>query len=187
MSPKGAKNVLKVSSEIRGDRPPTKTVVWYGSVDVSCSQVGPIRLLNIARACAWCFHDSSTREYRACSAPASCLASCAVIELGEPETGFDAEAKWAYCASWLSMFCWRSFESVLASVDVEPLVLGPELRDGAETEEEEPEEDTPELLSEFELVAPVLGPAMGDETLLVGAATGSGRAMVAAATPGGGI
>lgn len=86
------------------------------------------------------------------------------------------------------MFCWRSFESVLASVDVEPLVLGPELRDGAETEEEESEEDTPELLSEFEeLVGPAPGPAMGDETLLVGAATGSGRAMVAAATTGGGI
>jgi hypothetical protein len=78
------------------------------------------------------------------------------------------------------MFCWRSFESVLASVEVEPLVLGPELRDGAETEEEEPDEDTPEL------VAPVLEPAIGDETLLVGACTGSGRAMVAAATPGGG-
>ena len=86
------------------------------------------------------------------------------------------------------MFCWRSFESVLASVEVEPLVLGPELRDGAETEEEEPDDDTPELLSEFEeLVPPVLGPAIGDETLLVGAATGSGRATVAAATPGGGI
>jgi hypothetical protein len=86
------------------------------------------------------------------------------------------------------MLCWRSLESVLASVEEEPLVLGPELRDGAETEEEEPEEDTPELLSEFEeLVAPVLEPAIGDETLLVGAGTESGRAMVAGATPGGGI
>jgi len=85
------------------------------------------------------------------------------------------------------MFCWRSLESVLASVEEEPLVLGPELRDGAETEEEEPEEDTPELLSEFEeLVAPVLEPAIGDETLLVGAGTEIGRATVAGATPGGG-
>ena len=109
-----------------------------------------------------------------------------VIELGESEAGFDAEAEWAYCASWVSMFCWRSLESVLASVEEEPLVLGPELRDGADTEEEEPEEDTPELLSEFdELVAPVLGPAMGDETLLVGAGTESGRATVAGTTPGG--
>jgi hypothetical protein len=84
------------------------------------------------------------------------------------------------------MFCWRSLESVLASVEEEPLVLGPELRDGADTEEEEPEEDTPELLSEFdELVAPVLGPAMGDETLLVGTGTESGRATVAGTTPGG--
>jgi hypothetical protein len=71
---------------------------------------------------------------------------------------------------------------------VEPLVLGPELRDGAETEEEEPEEDTPELLSEFEeLVAPEVEPEIGDETLLGGAGTGNGRAIVAAATPGGGI
>ena len=74
---------------------------------------------------------------------------------------------------------------MLASVEVEPLVLGPELRDGAETEEEEPDEDTPELLSEFEeLVAP---PEIGDETLLGGAGTGNGRAIVAVATPGGGI
>jgi hypothetical protein len=85
------------------------------------------------------------------------------------------------------MLCWRSLESVLASVEEEPLVLGPELRDGAETEEEEPEEDTPELLSEFEeLVAPVLEPAIGEDTLLVGAGTESGRAMVAGATPAGG-
>lgn len=105
-----------------------------------------------------------------------------VIEVGESETGFDAEVEWAYCASWVSMFCWRSLESVLASVEEEPLVLGPELRDGAETEEEEPE-----LLSEFdELAAPVLEPAMGDETLLVGVGAESGRAMVAGATPGGG-
>ena len=93
----------------------------------------------------------------------------------------------------MSIFCWRSFESVLASVEVEPLVLGPELREGAETEDEEPDEDTPELLSEFEeLVVPALEPAIGDETLLVGAGAGdgSGNAMVAApcgATPGSGI
>lgn len=90
----------------------------------------------------------------------------------------------------MSIFCWRSLESVLASVEVEPLVLGPELREGAETEDEEPDEDTPELLSEFELVVPALEPAIGDETLLVGAGDGSGSAMVAApcgATPGGGI
>ena len=70
-------------------------------------------------------------------------------------------------------------------------MLGPELREGAETEDEEPDEDTPELLREFdELVAPVLEPAIGDETLLVGAGAGSGRAIVAAAcgaAPGGGI
>jgi hypothetical protein len=81
-------------------------------------------------------------------------------------------------------------ESVLARVEVEPLVLGPELREGAETEDEEPDEDTPELLSEFdELVVPP-EPAIGDETLLVGAGAGNGRAMVVAAcagTPGGGI
>jgi len=65
---------------------------------------------------------------------------------------------------------------------VEPLVLEPELSDGAETEEEELDEDTPELLREFvELVAPVLEPAIGDETLLRGPGGGSGRAMVAAA------
>jgi len=71
---------------------------------------------------------------------------------------------------------------------VEPLVLGPELREGAETEDEEPDEDTPELLSEFEELVPE--PAIGDETLLVGAGDGSGSAMVAAPcgpTPGGGI
>jgi hypothetical protein len=99
MSPKGAKNVFKVSSEIRGDRPPTKTVVLYGSVDVSCSPFGPMRLLRIARACAWCFHDSSTSEYRACSVPASCGAKGAVMDVGASETGFDEEAEWAYCAS----------------------------------------------------------------------------------------
>lgn len=70
-------------------------------------------------------------------------------------------------------------------------MLGPELRDGAETEEDEPEEDTPELLSEFEeLVAPVLEPAIGDETLLVCPGACKGRVMVVAAfgaTPGGGI
>jgi hypothetical protein len=74
---------------------------------------------------------------------------------------------------------------------VEPLVLGPELSEGAETEDEEPDEDTPELLSEFEeFVVPALEPAIGDETLLVGAGDGSGSAMVAppcGATPGGGI
>jgi hypothetical protein len=65
---------------------------------------------------------------------------------------------------------------------VEPLVLGPELREGAETEDEESDEDTPELLSEFdELVVSVLEPAMGDETLLVGAGAANGRAMVAGA------
>jgi hypothetical protein len=87
-------------------------------------------------------------------------------------------------------FCWRSLESVLARVELEPLVLVPELNDGAETEEEDPEEDTPELLSEFEeLVAPVLEPAIGDETLFVGTGAGSGRARVAACEtiPGGGI
>ncbi len=110
-----------------------------------------------------------------------------MIEVGSSKAGFDGEAKWVYCASWVSMFCWRSLESVLASVEVEPLVLGPELREGAETEEEEPEEDTPELLSEFEeLVAPVLEPAIGDETLLVGANAGRGRATVVGVTPGGG-
>ncbi len=91
----------------------------------------------------------------------------------------------------MSIFCWRSLESVLASVEVEPLVLGPELREGADTEDEEPDGDTPELLSEFdELVVPVLEPAIGDETLLVGAGVASGTAIVAAAcgaTPGGGI
>ena len=99
MSPKGAKNVFKVSSEIRGERPPTKTVVLYGSVDVSCSPFGPIRLFRIARACAWCFHDSSTSEYRACSVPASCRAKGAVMDVGASETGFDEEAEWAYCDS----------------------------------------------------------------------------------------
>ena len=73
---------------------------------------------------------------------------------------------------------------------MESLVLGPELREGAETEDEEPDEDTPELLSEFdELVVP-LEPAIGEETLLVGAGTGDGRAIVVAAcagAPGGGI
>ena len=98
MSPNGAKNVFKVSSEIRGDSPPTKTVVLYGSVDVSCSPFGPIRLLRIARACAWCFHDSSTSEYRVCSVPAS-RAKGAVIEVGASETGFDAEEEWVYCVS----------------------------------------------------------------------------------------
>jgi len=44
---------------------------------------------------------------------------------------------------------------------VEPLVLGPELREGAETEDEDPDEDTPELLSEFEeLVVPALEPTI---------------------------
>jgi hypothetical protein len=110
------------------------------------------------------------------------------MEVGESETGFEAEVEWEYCESWLSIFCWRSLESVLARVELEPLVLGPELSDGAETEEDEPEEDTPELLSEFEeLVAPVLELAIGDDTLLVGAGPDSGRAMVAAPTPGGGI
>ena len=70
-------------------------------------------------------------------------------------------------------------------------MLGPELSEGAETEDEEPDEDTPELLSEFEeFVVPALEPAIGDETLLVGAGEGSGSAMVAAPcgiTPGGGI
>jgi hypothetical protein len=87
-------------------------------------------------------------------------------------------------------FCWRSLESVLARVELEPLVLGPELSDGAETEDEDPEEDTPELLSEFEeLVAPVLVPAIGDEALFVGTGAGTGRARVAACetTPEGGI
>jgi hypothetical protein len=64
---------------------------------------------------------------------------------------------------------------VLARVELEPLVLVPELSEGAETEEEDPEEDTPELLSEFEeLVAPVLEPAIGDETLFVGTGVGGG-------------
>lgn len=99
MSPKGAKNVFKVSSEIRGDSPPTKTVVLYGSVDVSCSPFGPIRLLRIARACAWCFHDSSKSECRVCSEPASCRAKGVVMEVGASETGFDEEVGWVYCAS----------------------------------------------------------------------------------------
>jgi hypothetical protein len=65
---------------------------------------------------------------------------------------------------------------VLARVELEPLVLVPELSEGAETEEEDPEEDTPELLSEFdEPVAPVLEPAIGDETLFVGTGVGGGR------------
>ena len=82
----------------RGDRPPTKTVVLYGSVDVSCSPFGPMRLLRIARAWAWCFHDSSIREYHVRSVPASCRAKGAVMDAGASETGFD-EAEWAYCAS----------------------------------------------------------------------------------------
>jgi len=79
---------------------------------------------------------------------------------------------------------------VLASVELEPVVLEPELRDGAETEEDEPEEDTPELLRVFEeLVAAALEPAIGEETLLVGVRAGNGRASVATceATPGDGI
>jgi hypothetical protein len=147
-------------------------------------------LLRIARACAWYFHDSSTSEYRVCSAAAPCLANGVVMEVGASETGFDVEAEWAYCVSCVRTFCWRSLESVLARVELEPLVLVPELNDGAETEEEDPEEDTPELLSEFEeLVAPVLEPAIGEETLFVGTGAGSGRARVAACEtiPGGGI
>lgn len=100
------------------------------------------------------------------------------------EAGFDVEVEWAYCVSCVRTFCWRSLQSVLAKVELEPLVLGPELSDGAETDEEEPEEDTPELLSEFEeLVAPVLEPAIGDETLFVGTGADSGRARVAACGP----
>jgi hypothetical protein len=58
-------------------------------------------------------------------------------------------------------------------------VLEPELRDGAETEEDEPEDDTPELLRELEeLVAAALEPAIGEETLLVGVRDGKGRASV---------
>ena len=44
-----------------GDSPPTNSVVLYGSEDVSCSPLGPMRFDRIARACAWCFHDSSER------------------------------------------------------------------------------------------------------------------------------
>ena len=79
-------------------------------------------------------------------------------------------------------------ESVLASVELEP--LEPELRDGAETEEDEPEEDTPELLREFEeLVAAAVEPAIGEETLLVGVRAGNGTVSVATceALPGDGI
>ena len=70
-------------------------------------------------------------------------------------------------------------------------MLEPELKDGAETEDDEPEEDTPELLREFEeLVATALEPAIGEETLLVGVRVGIGRATVGtwgATAPGDGI
>ncbi len=118
-----------------------------------------------------------------------CRANGDVIEVGASVTGFVAVAEW-YDGSCESTFCWRSLESVLAKVELEPLVLEPELRDGAETEEEEPEEDTPELLREFEEPVPeALEPAIGEETLLVGVTAGNGRASVATceATPGDGI
>lgn len=64
-----------------------------------------------------------------------------------------------------------------ASVDPEPLDVGPELNDGAESDDPELEDDTPELLSEF--VEPFEGGlvlAIGEETLLVwGACIGSAR------------
>lgn len=130
-------------------------------------------------------------EYRTCSVSVPCRAKGVVIEFGASETSFVvAVAKWVYGGSCESTFCWRSLESVLASVELEALVLEPELRDGAETEEDEPEEDTPELLREFEeLVAGALDPAMGEETLLVGVRAGNGRASVATceAMPGDGI
>lgn len=68
-------------------------------------------------------------------------------------------------------------------------MLQPELKDGAETEDDEPEEDTPELLREFEeLVAAALEPAIGEETLLVGVRAGIGIATVATwGAPGDGI
>lgn len=113
-----------------------------------------------------------------------------MIEVGASETGFVAVAEWANGGSCDSTFCWRSLESVLASVELEPVVLEPELRDGAETEEDEPEDDTPELLREFEeLVAAALEPAIGEETLLVGVKAGNGTASVATceAMPGDGI
>ena len=109
-----------------------------------------------------------------------CRAKGAVIEVGASETDFVVVAEWANDGSCESTFCWRSLESVLASVELEPLVLEPELRDGAETEEDEPEEETPELLREFEeLVAAALEPAIGEETLLLGVKAGSGTASVA--------
>ena len=58
------KNVRSVSSEIKGDKPPTNTVVLYGSDDDNCSPFGPMRFDRMARAWAWCFHDSSLGMYR---------------------------------------------------------------------------------------------------------------------------